>query len=51
MLVEQLAAMFEEEPKRVAKVKGLLGALPTMQGGPAAGMKTGSLRKVAESVE
>ena len=30
VLVEQLAALFEEEPKRVAKSRGLLGALPTV---------------------
>jgi cobaltochelatase CobT len=30
VLVEQLASLFEEEPKRVAKARGLLGALPTV---------------------
>jgi cobaltochelatase CobT len=30
VLVEQLAGLFEEEPKRVAKARGLLGALPTV---------------------
>jgi cobaltochelatase CobT len=30
VLVEQLAALFEEEPKRVAKARGLLAAPPTV---------------------
>lgn len=34
MLVEQLAALFEEEPKRVAKARGLLSAPPTVVPSP-----------------
>ncbi|WP_269714154.1 cobaltochelatase subunit CobT [Caulobacter sp. NIBR2454] len=33
VLVEQLAGLFEEEPKAVGRAKGLLPPLPTVQGG------------------
>jgi cobaltochelatase CobT len=50
VLVEQLAAMFEEDPKRAAKVRGLLAPPPTVQGGPAGGLRATSPRKVAEAM-
>ncbi len=46
VLVEQLAALFEEEPKAGASARGLLAPPPTVQ----PQMKTGSLRKVREAV-
>jgi len=47
VLVEQLAELFEEEPRTVARARGLLGPLPTVQGGP---MKATTLRRVREAV-
>jgi cobaltochelatase CobT len=47
VLVEQLASLFEEEPKRVAKVRGLLSAPPTVQ--PSA-PRAISLKAVREAV-
>ena len=46
-LVEQLAELFEEEPKRVANVRGLLAAPPVTQPPPP---KTVTLRQVREAV-
>jgi cobaltochelatase CobT len=47
VLVEQLASLFEEEPKRVAKVRGLLSAPPTVQ---QSAPKAISLKAVREAV-
>ncbi len=48
VITEQLAALFEEEPKRVSRASGsLLAAPPTVQGGPA---RTGATRKAPEAV-
>ncbi len=47
VLVEQLAALFEEEPKRVAKSRGLLGALPTVMPTP---MKATTFSAVKEAL-
>ena len=47
VLVEQLASLFEEEPKRVAKSRGLLGALPTVMPTP---MKATTFSAVKEAL-
>ncbi|RYF93330.1 MAG: cobaltochelatase subunit CobT [Caulobacteraceae bacterium] len=47
VLVEQLASLFEEEPKRVAKARGLLGALPTVVPTP---MKATTFAAVKEAL-
>jgi cobaltochelatase CobT len=47
VLVEQLAELFEEEPKKVARSRGLLSALPVMQPPPP---KATSLQAIAESL-
>ena len=46
-LVEQLAGLFEEEPKRVANVRGLLAAPPVTQPPPP---KTVTFKQVKEAV-
>ncbi len=46
-LVEQLAGLFEEEPKRVANVRGLLAAPPVTQPPPP---KTVTFRQVREAM-
>ncbi len=47
VLVEQLASLFEEEPKRVAKSRGLLSALPTVVPTP---MKATTFAAVQEAL-
>ena len=47
VLVEQLAALFEEEPKRVAKARGLLSAPPTVVPAP---MKATTFTAVKEAL-
>ncbi|HEY5107469.1 MAG TPA: cobaltochelatase subunit CobT [Caulobacteraceae bacterium] len=48
VITEQLAALFEEEPRVVARVKGgVLAPLPTVQGAPA--LKSATLRQVREA--
>ncbi len=47
VLVEQLAALFEEEPKRVAANRGLLAPPPVTQPPP---MKATTFRQVAEAL-
>jgi cobaltochelatase CobT len=46
VLVEQLAELFEEEPRTVARARGLLGPLPTVQ----PSMKAATFRAVREAV-
>jgi len=46
-LVEQLAGLFEEEPKRVANIRGLLAAPPVTQPPPP---KTVTFDQVREAV-
>jgi hypothetical protein len=50
-MTEQLASLFEEEPRRVAKRANLLTAPPTTQGPPALkGMAKTSFKAVREAV-
>ena len=50
-MTEQLASLFEEEPRRVAKRANLLTAPPTTQGPPALkGMAKTSFKAVRETV-
>ena len=51
-ITDQLAELFENEPKRVAKARGLLAPPPTVTGGPSPlkGMKSTSFRQVKEAV-
>jgi cobaltochelatase CobT len=46
VLVEQLAELFEEEPRTVARARGLLGPLPTVQ----PSMKATTFKAVREAV-
>jgi cobaltochelatase CobT len=49
VITEQLAALFEEEPRAVTRaIGGLLAPLPTVQGGPA--LKASGLRQVREAM-
>jgi cobaltochelatase CobT len=49
VITEQLAALFEEEPRAATRAAaGLLAPLPTVQGGPA--LKSASLRQVREAL-
>jgi cobaltochelatase CobT len=51
-ITEQLAELFDDQPRRVAKAKGLLAPPPTMTGGPSPlkGTKSTSFRQVREGV-
>jgi cobaltochelatase CobT len=50
-ITDQLAALFEEEPRAVTRASaGLLQALPTVQGPPPATLKTTTFRQVREAL-